>query len=291
MTQLLTMKILYFSLGIREILVPTLIVGGMALLLGLLLGIVSKLFQIPVDPLEAELKELLPGANCGACGFSGCEGYAVYLANGGKDTGKCPVGGSEVSNNIAVLLGIPAKPVLPVVAHVMCHGDCHHTTKRFQYQGTIGCNAAQGVFSGPGSCTFGCMGFGDCVEKCPYDALSIQDGIAVVDEQKCRACGLCVTICPKKIIFIVPKYQNGFKVECRNKWPGGETRKHCSVGCIGCRRCYNICPSDAISMDGPLAVIDPDKCTQCGKCYEVCPTHSISCPPGYVPIPEQAGKG
>ncbi len=283
MTQLMNSNLFHIALGIREILVPTLIVGGMTLVLGLILGIVSKVFQIPVNQLQVDLQAVLPGANCGACGFSGCEGYSVYLANGGTETGKCPVGGSDVSSELAALLGVPAKPVVPLVAHVMCKGDCHHTAKRFHYRGTMRCNAAQGIFSGPGSCTFGCMGFGDCVEKCPYEAIDIIDGIAVINKVKCKACGICVTVCPKKIIFIVPRYNNDYKVECRNKWPGGETKKHCSVGCIGCQRCFKICPSEAITMDGPLAVIDPYKCTHCNKCYEVCPTHSISGPEGLKP--------
>lgn len=276
MTQHITADLFYTILGIQDILIPTMIVGGITLFLGVIIAIVSKVFQLPVNQLQSDLQAVLPGANCGACGFSGCEGYAVYLAGGGKDIGKCPVGGPDCSNELASLMGLPPKPFMPQVAHVMCNGTAHHTTKRFDYKGILDCNAAQGLFSGPNSCTFGCMGYGSCVEKCPYEAIDMVDGIAVINKVKCTACGLCVPVCPKKLIFIVPKFHNDYTVECRNKWPGSETKKHCTAGCIGCQRCFKICPSGAITMDGPLAVIDPVKCTQCGKCYEVCPVPCIS---------------
>ncbi len=263
-------------LAINDIIIPTLIVGGIALVLGLVLGVVSKVFQISVNKLQSELREILPNINCGACGFTGCEGYADYLAEGGDNTGKCPVGGSDVSQRLAARLGIAAKSVEPSVAHVMCNGTNEHTHKRFEYSGTLTCSSAHSIFSGPGSCTYGCMGYGDCAVACPYNAIDIVNEIAVVNDYKCKACGLCVKTCPKKIIFMVLKYNNNYKVECRNKWPGAETKKHCSVGCIGCQRCFKICPSQAITMDGPLAVIDPFKCISCNKCKEVCPTNSIS---------------
>lgn len=270
-----TFSFFVITMGIREIWVPTLIVGLLALILGIILVVVARAFQIPVNELQVELQAILPQANCGACGFSGCEGYSTWLAEGGTDTGRCPVGGTEVSVELAAKLGVTAKTVQEMAAHVMCQGDTSHTTKRFEYRGSLGCNSAQGLFSGPGSCTYGCMGFGDCVESCPYQAIELVNGIAVVNESKCKACGLCITVCPKKIIFMIPK-GNRYNVECRNKWPGSETRKHCTVGCIGCQRCFKICPSEAITMDGPLAVIDPEKCTHCGKCAEVCPTKAIS---------------
>lgn len=268
----------YIFLQINDIVFPVVVVSVIALLLGLVLGVVSKLFHVPADELLTDITAALPGVNCGSCGFSSCEGYAKWLAEGGDDTGKCPVGGAEVSNNVAALLGLEPKSVTPIVAHVMCKGTSLVTSKRFDYNGTLGCTAAQGLFSGPNSCTYGCMGYGDCVAVCPYEAIDMIDGIAVINNVKCKACGLCVAACPKQIIKMVTKYNNNFKVECMNKWPGALTRKHCSVGCIGCQKCFKICPSDAITMDGPLAQIDPFKCTNCGKCYEVCPTSSISKP-------------
>jgi ferredoxin len=120
------------------------------------------------------------------------------------------------------------------------------------------------------------MGFGDCVAVCPYQAIYLSDGIAHIDSKRCKACGLCVTACPKNLIMIIPRHYNAYAVSCRNKWPGAQTRKNCKVGCIGCSRCYKVCPSGAITMDGPLAVIDQFLCTHCNKCLEVCPTHAIT---------------
>lgn len=271
------LKVIIF-LDIMNILIPTLIVSGLALVLGLVLGVVSKVFAVPVNQLEKDISDILPQANCGACGFTGCSGYAQYLAGGGDNTGMCPVGGNDLSIALSEKLGVEAKSVLPTVAHVMCKGSTDHTKKRFEYNGTLSCRSAQTIFSGPNSCTYGCMGYGDCLEACPYSAIDIIDGIAVVNDFKCKACGLCVSSCPKSLIFMIPKYETQYKVECRNRWPGAQTRKNCSVGCIGCQKCFKVCPSDAITMDGPLAVIDQSKCTSCDLCREACPTKSISGP-------------
>lgn len=280
-------------LGIMDIIFPTLLVSGIALVLGLIMGLVSKVFAIPSNKLTEELNSVLPQANCGACGFSGCEGYAAYLSGGGFDTTLCSVGGSKVADEISVILGLPSKPVTPYVAHVMCNGTRDNTAERYDYKGTIDCASADKLFQGPGKCTFGCMGYGDCVRVCPYNAIDIVNGIAEINDIKCKACELCIPACPKNIITMVPKTNIGYKVECRNRQAGGETRKVCTVGCIGCQRCFKVCPSDAITMEGPLAVIDQDKCTYCGKCYDVCPTKSISGPEQYkynVPLKEKSVK-
>ncbi|HBP38201.1 MAG TPA: hypothetical protein DD640_05575, partial [Clostridiales bacterium] len=163
----------------------------------------------------------------------------------------------------------------PQVAHIFCQGTRQNTQKRYEYSGTIGCAAAHGLFSGPNSCTYGCIGFGDCVSACPYHAIYLADGIAHIDSSRCTACGICVKTCPKELIQIIPKHLNAYTVKCRNKWPGAMTRKNCKVGCIGCQRCFKVCEYGAITMDGPLAVIDQEKCTHCGKCLLVCPTSAI----------------
>jgi Na+-translocating ferredoxin:NAD+ oxidoreductase subunit B len=261
---------------LQSILFPTLILGVTALVLGLVIAVVSRLFQIEADPLKEEIQAALPQANCGACGFAGCEGYAVYLANGGEDTSKCPVGGSALAGTLAGMLGVEAQSVEARVAHVICKGNTDFTAQRYVYRGTMTCASAHALFSGPNSCSYGCIGYGDCVAVCPYDAIDIVVGIAVINEFKCKACEKCVAVCPKKIIAMIPKENNNYKVECSNHLTGGETRKHCKVGCIACQRCFKICPSSAITMVDNLAVIDPYKCTSCGKCYEVCPTHSIA---------------
>lgn len=263
---------------ILNILFPVVIIGGIALVLGILIAIVSKIFQTETNELQEDIMRALPLANCGACGFAGCEAYAKWLADGGKDPGKCPVGGNDVTAILSALIGVDATTSDQMVAHVMCKGTTDNTSKRYEYTGTKTCVSAHAIFSGPNSCTYGCIGFGDCVRACQFGAIDIKDDIAVINELKCTACEQCVPVCPKNIIFMVPKDNKTYKVECRNHWPGGETRKHCKVGCIGCQRCVKVCPVDAIHMEDNLAVIDPKKCINCGKCYEVCPTHSISHP-------------
>ncbi len=262
-------------INIGSILVPAAIGGGVALFLGALIMISARVFAVPVDNKLEEIKALLPGANCGACGYSGCEGYAVALREGDNDAGKCPVGGAEMAQELAELLGLSKPDFVPKVAQVFCQGTDKNTQKRFEYEGTIGCAAAHGLFSGPNSCSYGCLGFGDCILACQFEAISIVDGIAQIDSSKCTACGMCVTACPKDLISIIPQHWNSYTVRCRNKWPGNQTRKNCKVGCIGCQRCYKVCEYGAIEMDGPLAVINPEKCTHCGKCLPVCPTSAI----------------
>lgn len=255
---------------------PVIIASVIALVLGIFIVITSKIFAIPVDERLEGVKAILPGANCGGCGFSGCEAYAQALADGEQDATKCPVGGAEVAMELSKYLGLAAPDFVPKVAHVHCQGTVDHTQKRFEYIGTIGCAAAHSLFSGPNSCTYGCMGFGDCEAACPYGAIYIAEGIAHVDSSKCTACGLCVVTCPKQLIQIIPKHLNAYTVKCKNKWPGAQTRKNCSIGCIGCQKCFKTCQYDAITMDGPLAIIDQTKCTHCGECKPVCPTGAIA---------------
>jgi Na+-translocating ferredoxin:NAD+ oxidoreductase subunit B len=261
--------------NLSSVLIPIAIGGGAALVLGALIMVTVKVFAIPVDDRLESIKNLLPGANCGACGYSGCEGYATALSEGEPDAGKCTVGGPDTANELAALLGLSEPDFLPKVAQVMCQGTTANTSKRYEYTGTPGCAAATGLFSGPNSCSFGCLGYGDCVAACQFGAIDIVDGIARINSDRCTACGLCVATCPKNLIFMVPKHLNAYTVRCRNKWPGAQTRKNCKVGCIGCQRCFKVCEDSAITMDGPLAVIDPAKCTHCGKCLPVCPTQAI----------------
>ena len=263
-------------ISVNAITTPILIASSIALFLGIIIVIVTKIFSVPVDDRLEGIKAILPGANCGACGFSGCEGYAQSMADGNPDTAKCPVGGSEVAIELSKFLGVATPEFIPKVAHVHCQGTVDHTNKRFEYRGTLGCAAAHSLFSGPNSCSYGCLGFGDCEQACPYDAIYMAQGIAHVDSNKCTACGLCVVTCPKKLIEVIPKHLNAYSVKCKNKWPGAQTRKNCSIGCIGCQKCFKVCEYGAITMDGPLAMIDQKKCTRCGACEPVCPTHAIA---------------
>jgi Na+-translocating ferredoxin:NAD+ oxidoreductase RNF subunit RnfB len=271
------MDLVNISMAIKatDILIPVAITGGMAILFGIILVVVAKFFEIPIDERQTQLREMLPGANCGACGYSSCDAYSAALANGGVPSGLCSVGGPELSVSLAAYLGVEAQSVDPRIACVMCNGDTESTRTRYEYQGIQDCVTASMMFSGPWACTFGCLGLGTCVKACPYDAIVVLKGVAVVDPDKCRSCELCVPSCPKNLIFMIPHREHSLQVRCRNAQSGAETRKLCTVGCIGCQRCVKVCGDDAIHMKGPLASIDQDKCTACGKCKEVCPTNSI----------------
>ena len=267
-----------FSLAVKagDILIPVAITGGLALFFGGVLAVVAKFFEIPLSEKQTRVREMFPGANCGACGYTGCDGYAAALANDGVPTGLCPVGGAPLSASLAEFLGVEAQSVEQRVACVMCNGTSEHTRTRYEYQGIPDCVTASMMFAGPWACTYGCLGLGTCVQACPYGALSVVDGVAIVDNAKCTACELCVAACPKKLISMIPMREASYQVKCRNLTSGAETRKICTVGCIGCSRCVKACGDDAIHLDGgPLALIDQDKCTACGKCKAVCPTNSI----------------
>ncbi|MBN1892395.1 MAG: RnfABCDGE type electron transport complex subunit B [Clostridiales bacterium] len=257
-----------------DILIPGLIMFGAALLLGFLIIIISNIFKVPRNEKKEALMDALPGANCGGCGFPGCEGYADYLLKPGADTGLCSVGGAECAREIAAILGTEAVEPEKKLVVLHCQGTHEHTSPRYEYLGTQSCHAAHNLLGGPGSCTYGCLGFGDCVAACAFDALCICDGIVHVDREKCTGCGQCVKACPKNLLQLLPASAT-VAVRCSNEWPGAQTRKFCNIGCIGCRRCVKECPVDAISMKGSLAVIDQSLCIHCGACVDVCPTKAI----------------
>lgn len=252
-------------------------VAGMALGLGTVITVVFHFFHVDVDPREAELLEIMPGANCGGCGYSGCQGYAAALATG-KDTvlTRCTAGGQETAEEIAHYFGQVPGEFIPTVARVRCQGCHEHIHIRFQYSGGHSCRTAKGLFSGPGSCAFGCLGYGDCERSCEYDAIQMVNGLAVIDPVKCVACGACERACPQSLITMTPKYENLFLVACSNPLPGPKVRDNCDIGCIGCTMCVRKCPVKAISMHEKLAVIDQDLCTHCGECAKVCPTKAIT---------------
>jgi len=260
--------------SVRNILIPGATVLGIAALLGILIVIVSHFFHMPVNEKKEALTAALPGANCGGCGFAGCDGYAQYLADGGSETGRCSVGGVACADELASILGVAASYPEPQVVRLLCQGTPQYTKPRYEYAGTLTCNAAHGLLGGPGSCTYGCLGFGDCITVCAFHALTVRDGIIKVDPDECTACGQCVKMCPKSLLQLFP-LSSEVGVLCKNTWPGAQTRKNCEIGCIGCQKCAKICPVGAITMTGALAVIDQAVCTRCGACVDVCPTHSI----------------
>jgi len=247
--------------------------AAIALICGVILAVVSVVFAVPKDELVENLKEVLPGANCGACGYSGCEGYAHAMAHDGAKVGLCSPGGDEVAKATGELLGVTASAVKKA-AVVHCAGCDSLAEKSFTYRGITSCKAAMKFYGGDKACAYGCLGYGDCVKACPYGAARIENGIAVIDESLCKGCSMCVAMCPKGLISIVDNLDAAV-VKCGSHDKGGVARKLCKTACIGCMKCQKVCESDAITVTNFLASIDPQKCTSCGKCIEACPQGCI----------------
>jgi Na+-translocating ferredoxin:NAD+ oxidoreductase RNF subunit RnfB len=258
-----------------SILFSVLIVSAMGLVFGLGLAFVSKKFAVDADPKIAEVREELPGANCGACGHKSCDAYAAAVAEKGERTNLCTVGGPKVAAKVAGVMGVASEGMEVLAARVICAGGDSQAVSRYRYAGMASCAAAAALHSGPKACRYGCVGMGSCVEVCEYGAIYMRDGIAVIDEEMCVACRKCVDMCPKKVIAMVP-LDKKVTVRCASLDKGPVTMRNCKVGCIGCTKCVKACRFDAIRMTGPLAVIDPAKCTLCGECIPVCPTGSIT---------------
>lgn len=260
-----------------------LVAGGLALLLGLIIIGVFRFFSVEKDEREEELLALLPGVNCGGCGYSGCSAYAAAIASGAEENlGKCAPGGSEVMQALSEYMGKGGGDYIPKLAVVRCQGSFEKVTNRYEYEGTGNCFTADNLYGGPNTCTHGCLGFGDCVRVCDYDAITIENGLARVDADKCVACGKCVEACPRGLIEIAPKYKDLQVVRCMNPEAGKAVKEACEIGCIGCTLCVKKCPEECISMVDHRAVIDQERCIQCGTCSEVCPTKAIT--RGLAPI-------
>lgn len=258
----------------NAILIAVLVVGVIGLVVAIVLSFASAFFAVPVDEKVRELTEALPGANCGACGFSGCSGYAKAMADGKAQPGSCPVGGEVVTKTVSLILGVEAKSQVPVTARVMCGGSCDNTQKRVNYSGIKSCAAAVQLFGGGGKCTYGCIGFGDCVKACEFGAIRVCNGVAIVNADLCRGCKKCAAACPKGLIDIIPK--RSAVVLCSNFDKGAQTKDDCRVGCIGCMKCQKVCPTGAIKIEKFKASVDPKLCTSCGECAKVCPKGVIS---------------
>ena len=257
------------------IIIPILLLVGIAVVCAVLLTLSSVFFGVKEDECATAIRDCLPGANCGACGFSGCDGYAKALSEKATDaTNLCIPGGDKVSSEIASILGVEAADVIEKVAYVACNGNCGATQRKHDYKGPESCLAANLLYSGDKACSFACLGYGDCVRVCPQNAISLLDGIAHIDPRKCVGCGICARECPNNVIKLINDTTR-VVVECSNHDKGALTRKVCSNGCIGCMKCEKTCPSGAIKVQNNLATIDDTLCTGCGACVEACPMHCL----------------
>jgi electron transport complex protein RnfB len=258
-----------------KIIFPVLIVSGLGLAFGLILSYASKKFAVEIDERVEKIRGVLPGANCGGCGFSGCDQYAEAIVGESAAINLCPVGGSGVVTQISEIMGVDSESGEKMVARVMCNGTWDKVKIKFDYDGIIDCRSAATMAGGPSSCIYGCEGMGSCKRVCAFGAIEVENGLARIIERKCSGCGRCVVECPKGIIKMVPA-KSEYSVCCSNHEKGAVARKNCQVACIACQKCVKECPVGAISMDNFCAVIDPSKCINCGKCYKVCPTGAIS---------------
>lgn len=266
-----------------DILIAMGILGGLGLIFGLILAIASRVFHVETDPRLDQLNEALPGANCGGCGYAGCGGYAQAVLEGKAKIGLCASGGDEAAQAMAQIMGVKAEKVTRKVAIVRCSGYRRTDEKgketglklKGEYEGIHDCVAATKVAGrGPTICKFACLGFGNCVKACKYDAIHIVDGIARVDFDKCVGCMSCAAACPRNLIVPV---EDGHDVVviCSSHAKGAVTVRGCTTGCVGCGVCIKICPQGAITMDKNLAKIDYSKCDGCGLCANACPKHMI----------------
>ncbi len=260
-----------------EIVYAALVLGGMGAIFGILLTVASRVFAVAPNPRRDAIREALPGANCGGCGYPGCDGCADAIAAGKAPANACPVGGSEVAKKIAGILGQEAEEEsVRMVARVICQGDLERCKTKFNYSGIADCVAATLVNDGNRSCKYACLGLGTCVRACPFGAIHVDPvkGLAVVDSEKCQSCGKCVDVCPKHVIQMQPE-ELPVRLMCRAADKGILVSDNCRVGCIGCERCYTACKFGAITMENHLPIIDPDKCRGCMMCAEACPTNAI----------------
>lgn len=270
--------------------------GQIGLVAAIALGWASKKFAVEVDAKEMAVNEVLPGVNCGACGYAGCSGYAGAVAKGEAPINLCPPGGSKVVADIARIMGIEEHAAEPQIAVVMCQGDRSNSSQRYIYTGMHDCNAANNIAGGPKQCQGGCLGLGSCVKACPFNAIEITaEGLAVISREHCTGCGKCLTVCPRSVIRMTPAAAT-VHVLCNSHDKGGLVRKYCEIGCIGCNICRKTAP-EAFTIDQFLAQVDyahdEDAALGIDKCPQKCILDFNSAYPHgskLKPVPIQAGK-
>ena len=257
-----------------KVLFAVAVLAALGAVFGAILAIASKIFAVKVDERLPKLTAALPGANCGGCGYAGCQAYAQAVLDGKVKIGLCAAGGAESAKQMSAIMGVEAVEVEKKVAMVKCRGRNH--LAKAKYDGIADCRSAMFVAgNGPSACPYSCLGFGTCTTVCKFDAIHVIDGIARVDADKCTGCMQCVEACPRKVIVPVT-YDADIVIACSNHDRGAKTRKVCDVGCLGCHLCEKQCEHDAIHVVDNLATIDYSKCVSCGRCAAICPRHLIS---------------
>ncbi len=256
------------------VIISLIILGGVGLACAVMLAIASRVFAVKTDPRIDEIEGILPGANCGGCGFPSCHNYAQTMVEGGAEPNRCVLCTEEGLTKISSILGIEAASAEKKVAAIKCWGG-KTAARGFEYAGIPSCRAATLYSGGDILCTYSCLGFGDCVSACPFGALSQSDREPPrVDHDRCTGCGNCARICPKGVISLVPRTGRVF-VGCNSPEKGKVIRNFCEVGCIKCNRCIKVCSDGALSLQDGMVSVDYGKCSGCGKCIEECPRNIV----------------
>ncbi len=254
-----------------NVIIAVLVLGTIGLIFGIVLSAADKKLAVPTDERWDKLNSELGGANCGACGYAGCAAYAEAILSGKAPITKCPSANMEA---IAATMGVKVEPETPKKAFVRCQGNEGNTRERYIYEGYQSCATAASMAGGPKMCCYACIGLGDCVKVCPFNAIQIKNGVAIVDDFRCVGCGLCVQYCPRKVIDLI-RADSKAHVKCNNGVLGRTTRNNCIKVCIACGACVKKCPEQAIRIENGHAVIDDEKCNGCLICASVCPNWCI----------------